>query len=142
MSSFLRYTTENQISKLKRGTPCAAGIDLVSTESVFIPPRGNAHISTGIKVEIPSGFFGMVKSRSGLSFKYGLEVGAGVIDSDYRGEVKVNLHNLSYTGYTVQPGDRIAQMIIMPYADLSPLCVEELDTTERGSNGFGSTGRS
>lgn len=99
-------------------------------------------IRTGIQVEIPQGYFGAVFARSGLSTKQGLRPAncVGVIDSDYRGEIKIPLYNDSGSTREVHCGDRVAQMVILPYAKVELEEVDELDNTERGTGGFGSTG--
>ena len=122
----------------------AAGMDLCSAESVAhsILPGQTTFISTGISVAIPEGYVGLLFARSGLSCKKGLAPAnkVGVIDSDYRGEVMVALHNHSEETRRVQPGDRIAQLVIVPYITAEITLVDTLDDTERGAGGFGSTG--
>lgn len=117
-----------------------AGQDVQSNEDIIIPGHRSKLISTNLFVEIPLGHVGLLWSRSGLSVKYQLEVGAGCIDSNYRGEVKVHLYNHSENDYEVKKGDRIAQLLTIPI-NLEPYKpVESLDETDRGINGFGSTG--
>ena len=105
-------------------------------------PGQRALIPTGIYLEIPEGYEVQIRARSGLAIKRGIGLvnGIGTIDSDYRGEIQIGLHNLSAEPYTVQPGERIAQMIIMPY--FAPVIEEvtSLTETDRGAGGFGSTG--
>lgn len=122
------------------GTPQAAGADLYSPDDVKIPAKSSALVKIGIAIQIPDGFYGLVKARSGLSIRKGIEVGAGVIDSDYRGEVGVQLINLSNKDFVIEHHSRIAQLLICPV--LQPIIVEasSLDDTARGSSGFGSTG--
>ena len=126
------------------GSEYAAGADLYACldEAITIEPGQTVMVHTGIAVEIPEGFAGLVYARSGLASKKGLAPAnkVGVIDSDYRGEIQIGLHNLSAEPYTVQPGERIAQMIIMPY--FAPVIEEvtSLTETDRGAGGFGSTG--
>ena len=127
--------------KLVRGSECAAGLDIVANEKGIIYSDGSLAISTGLKIEIADGFYGKVASRSGLSFKFGIEVGAGIIDSDYRGEVKVLLRNHGHSPFKFDVGDRIAQLIIMPYDKVDIEYVEELSDTTRGEAGFGSSGK-
>ena len=100
-------------------------------------------LSTGLAVEIPEGFVGLVWARSGLATKRHLAPAnkVGVIDSDYRGEIMVGLQNSGKEDYTIQPGDRIAQMMITPVLQANVQLVEELDDTVRGAGGFGSTGK-
>ena len=120
-----------------------AGLDICSSMYVVIKPGESALISTGLYLEIDEGYVGILKSRSGLSVKYNLEVGAGVIDSSYRGEVKVHLYNFGKTDYFVMPKDRICQLLTIPisldiYDKVHSL--DELTETIRGIDGFGSTG--
>lgn len=120
-----------------------AGLDLASVERIDIPARGRALVDIGISLEIPLGYYGRVAPRSGLAVKHGICVGAGVIDSSYRGVIKVLLFNHSDTAFTVVPGDRIAQIIfeqIAPAVDLVEIQPYELSATDRGYGGFGSTG--
>ena len=122
----------------------AAGMDLRAFigEEVTVPPMGRMKIPTGLFLEIPPGFEGQVRPRSGLAARHGVTVlnAPGTIDCDYRGEVEVILVNLGQEAFTVRNGDRIAQILICPV--LRPeLCeVEVLSSTERGTGGFGSTG--
>lgn len=126
-----------------KGSQHAAGYDLYSTETVSIRPHETALIGTGWAMEFPIGYFGAIYARSGLATKEGLRPAncVGVIDSDYRGEVKVALHNDTNTLKTVTAGDRIAQLIIMDYFFVSNFEeVNVLSDTSRGEGGFGSTG--
>lgn len=129
----------------KQATEGSAGYDLCACieAPVTIEPGKRVVFPSGLAAEIPSGTAGFVFTRSGLGIKKGIHVtnGVGVIDSDYRGEIHVGLHNLSDEPYTVQPGERIAQMIIMPY--FAPMIEEvtSLSETDRGAGGFGSTGK-
>lgn len=126
-----------------KGSQHAAGYDLYSTETVSIRPHETALIGTGWAMEFPIGYFGAIYARSGLATKEGLRPAncVGVIDSDYRGEVKVALHNDTNTLKTVTAGDRIAQLIIMDYFFVSDFEeVNVLSDTNRGEGGFGSTG--
>lgn len=120
-----------------------AGLDIFTYESTVIPARSSVILSTGLYLAIPYGMVGIIKSRSGLSVKHKLEVGAGVIDSSYRGEVMVHMYNHSDVDYHVNSGDKIAQLITIKVELGRYENVEskgELDTTERGEKGFGSTG--
>lgn len=123
-------------------TPGSAGCDLVSTEDLILPPGGRALVGTGLFMEMPQGFVGMVCPRSGLALKHGITVlnAPGIIDSDYRGEVKVILTNLSNEEYSVKKGDRIAQLLFSPILQAHFKATSELSSTDRGSGGFGSTG--
>lgn len=126
------------------GTEYSAGADLYSAEEeVVINPGETAFIGTGIAVQIPTGLVGLVYARSGLACKKGLAPAnkVGVIDSDYRGEVKVALHNHGKEAQTVLKGERVAQMVITSYFACDYIESEELDQTVRGEGGFGSTGR-
>ena len=120
-----------------------AGYDLRSTERVSIPPSATRLIGTGIAIAIPEGVAGLVTPRSGLAIEYGLTLlnAPGLIDPNYRGEIKVILHNTSERRYTVEIGDRIAQLLLVPYWAPEITVVDELDGTERGADGFGSSGR-
>lgn len=129
------------------GSAFAAGYDLYACLSgdgeVTIPAHHTVMVPTGIAVALPEGTFGGVFARSGLASREGLRPAncVGVVDSDYRGEIRVGLHNLSAEPYTVQPGERIAQMIIMPYFAPEIVEVASLSETDRGAGGFGSTGK-
>lgn len=127
------------------GTEYAAGADLYACmdEAVTIGPGETYFVKTGIAMEIPEGYAGLVYARSGLACKKGLAPAnkVGVIDSDYRGEIMVALHNHSNVPVSVESGERIAQLVITPYITAVFNQVEELENTERGDGGFGSTGR-
>lgn len=128
-----------------RGSEQAAGYDLFADmeDPVQIKPQETLMIDTGLAFAIPQGYFGGIFARSGLSAKMGLRPAncTGVVDSDYRGPVKVALHNDSGFIRTVEPYERIAQLIVMPYLNVTFDAVEELDATARGEGGFGSTGK-
>ena len=128
-----------------KGSEWAAGNDLYAflpDGEVYINPGGTMKIGTGIAVELPAFTFGGVFARSGLATKRGLRPSncVGVVDSDYRGEVIVALHNDSDEQQVVKNGERIAQLVIMPYVDYTTVQAEELTVTTRGIGGFGSTG--
>lgn len=127
------------------GSLGSAGGDLYSAENspIIIAPNQTVLIGTGLAVEIPDGYVGLVYARSGLATKSGLAPAnkVGVIDSDYRGEIKVALHNHSTEVRTVGVGERIAQMVIAPYLRVEYEEVEDLTDTTRGAGGFGSTGK-
>ena len=129
-----------------RGSEYAAGYDLYAciNEPVVIYPHETVKIGTGIAIEIPDGYFGAIFARSGLATKKGLRPSncVGVCDSDYRGEYIVALHNDANELMVVEPNERIAQLVVMPYLPVKFTEVDELSDTERGSGGFGSTGRS
>ena len=122
-----------------RGTDGAAGYDLYATEDVTINCFQFIPVSTGVSMAIPAGHYGRVAPRSGLAVKHGVMVGAGVIDSDFRGEIKVALATLNGV-YEFKKGDRIAQMVLVPFYSLG-LSEGEIPETERGTDGFGSTGK-
>lgn len=124
----------------------AAGMDLCACtdEPVTIAPRQIAALPTGIAIALPSAdYVALVFARSGLGIKHGVVPGncVGVIDSDYRGEIMVGLYNSGESEYTVQPGDRIAQLMVTPVVQADVELVDKLDETERGAGGFGSTGK-
>lgn len=127
------------------GSKFAAGADLYSAEDadVVIEPGETKFIGTGLAMEIPEGYVGLVYARSGLACKRGLAPAnkVGVVDSDYRGEIKVALHNHGKEAQTVEKGERIAQMVIAPYLSVNYEEADALSETERGEGGFGSTGR-
>lgn len=126
----------------KRSNPTDAGADLFSIESLMIHPGDRATVGTGVAVAIPEGFYGRVAPRSGLAAKHGIDVLAGVVDSAYRGELKVVLINTDkHNTFFVEKGDRIAQIIIEAHFNLPIVEAEELSSTSRGEGGFGSTGR-
>ena len=120
-----------------------AGYDLRATERVSIPQDGRRLVATGIAVALPEGVAGLVTPRSGLAIEHGIGLlnAPGLIDPNYRGEIKVILHNTSERRYTVEIGDRVAQLLLVPYWAPELEVVEELPATERGSDGFGSSGR-
>ena len=141
-----------------RANESDAGYDLFSTEHAILEPFQRKLISTGINIEIPEGFYGRVAPRSGLACKKGIDVMAGVIDSGYRGEIKVLLINLNFEGYNLQPnafeamfgsanrieikpGDRIAQLIIEKCHAVEWKTMETLEESQRGEGGFGSSGQ-
>lgn len=125
-----------------RGTPRSAGIDLYAIEENRVFPGDQVSIRTGIAMAIPDGYVGLIWPRSSLAVKYGVTVEAGVIDSDYRGEVTVLLrNNTKNLALTFNAGDRVAQMVIQAYSTLPAVEVDDLPDTERGAGGFGSTGR-
>lgn len=144
VSNDLMFTKLNDdaIEPIK-ATPGSAGFDLCANKDVTIEPNKTVMVGTGISVEIPAGYFGGLFARSGLATKRGIRLAnsVGVIDSDYRGEVIVALHNDSDIEQTISNGERIAQLIIIPYLNCSAKQANALSETERGSNGFGSTGR-
>lgn len=130
----------SEISKIpEKGTINSAGYDLSSIEEFELKSMDRHLFKTGIKMSIPIGIYGRIAPRSGLAFKSGIDVMAGVIDSDYRGEISVLLINLSTENKKINIGDKIAQMIFESYNDFRITTTNNLDDTIRGSGGFGST---
>lgn len=123
-----------------RGSDFAAGYDIAAGETKEIAAGERAVVKTGLKIAVPQGCYGRVAPRSGLAVKKGIDVGAGVIDADYRGELGVVLFNFGKDTFTVSPGDRIAQLVLERIATPAVEEVKELDETVRGEGGFGSTG--
>ena len=135
----------NEFTKVPtHGSAVAAGYYLYAATNydIEIQPHSTIKIGTGIAIEIPEGYFGGIYARSGLATKSGLRPAncVGVIDSDYRGEIIVALHNDTMYTQKVNAGDRIAQLIIQPYLNFDFNVVDELTDTDRGEAGFGSTG--
>ena len=128
----------------KRGSDQAAGYDLYAALDgpVTIEPHKTVMVGTGLSIAVPEGYFGAIYARSGLATKLGLRPAncVGVCDSDYRGEYIVALHNDSDVERKVEPGDRIAQLVVMPYLAVDFEECDDLDETKRGAGGFGSTG--
>lgn len=128
-----------------RGSEYAAGYDLYACSEIAIDiaPHSTVKVGTGLAVEIPHGYFGAIFARSGLATKRGLRPAncVGVCDEDYRGEYIVALHNDTDEFMSIEPYERIAQLIVMPYLSVKFNEVSELSDTERGSGGFGSTGK-
>ncbi len=125
------------------GSACAAGADLYSCEGeISFNPGETKLVHTGLAMEIPDGYVGLIYARSGIATKRGLAPAnkVGVIDSDYRGEIMVALHNHSNDVQTVAAGERVAQIVITPYLAVNYVEAPELDDTKRGDGGFGSTG--
>ena len=136
----------NDLAKLPtRGSEYAAGYDLYAATShnIEIQPHTTVKIGTGLSFELPQGTFAAIFPRSGIATKRGLRPAncVGVCDSDYRGEYIVALHNDTNEMQSIEPGERIAQMILLPYIEISFNEVEELSNTIRGDGGFGSSGR-
>ncbi|KAF8271765.1 dUTP pyrophosphatase [Lactarius quietus] len=123
-----------------RGSALAAGYDLYSAEKKVIPARGKALIDTQLSIAVPPGTYGRVAPRSGLASKFMIDTGAGVIDADYRGVLYVLLFNHADTDFTVEEGDRVAQLVIERIETPSVVEVDDLEATTRGAGGFGSTG--
>lgn len=117
-----------------------AGADLRAPHDVIVKPKGSTVIDTGVHIELPPNTVGMLKSKSGLNVKHGI-TSEGVIDVGYTGSIAVKLYNHSDKPYEVKAGDKISQLVIMPILTPSFELVNELEETERGNNGFGSSGR-
>ena len=135
----------NKLAKIPtRGTAESAGYDLYAAtdKDIQIPPHSNVKIGTGIAMSIPNGFFGGIFARSGVATKRNMRPSncVGIVDSDYTGEIIVSIHNDSTEIKTIQRGERIAQLVIVPYLSVIFDEVNELDETDRGEGGFGSTG--
>ncbi|MBT6774226.1 dUTP diphosphatase [Candidatus Woesearchaeota archaeon] len=120
--------------------PGDAGMDFYSNEEITILPNERKLVSTGISMAIPKGYVGLIWDKSGIATKHGIKTMAGVIDSSYRGEVKILIHNLSNQTHKIEKNTKVAQMLIQPVEQKEISEVIELDQTERGTGGFGSTG--
>ncbi|PWN25620.1 dUTP diphosphatase [Jaminaea rosea] len=124
-----------------RGSALAAGYDLYASETVTLPKEGGRKVvQTGIRMKLPEGCYGRVAPRSGLAVKHGIDVGAGVIDADYRGLLGILLFNFGQEDFTINTGDRIAQLVIERIHTPEVTAVDSLDVTVRGEGGFGSSG--
>ncbi|KAK4447682.1 dUTPase-like protein [Podospora aff. communis PSN243] len=123
-----------------RGSAFAAGYDLYAARETIIPARGKALVDTDISMAVPAGTYGRIAPRSGLAAKNFIDTGAGVIDADYRGQVKVLLFNHSDTDFAVAEGDRVAQLVLERIYTPDVVEVQELEESVRGAGGFGSTG--
>ena len=117
-----------------------AGLDIMADENFTVPAGGQALVGTGLRIQVPYNTVGLLKSRSGLSVKHGIEIGAGVLDHSYTGEVKVVLRNFSNLDFKGEKGDRIAQMLTIPVNLNQFVQVEYLDESDRGEDGFGASG--
>lgn len=140
----VKYKYVGEYEKPKKQTVGSAGIDLFNnTDKAFtIKPNESVYIPTGMFVEIPEGYVGLLFARGSLGYKYGctLTNSVGVIDSDYRGEIMARITNISQESHTIKAGERCIQLVIVPVPD-TKYVEDELNVTERGTNGFGSTGR-
>lgn len=138
----LRAKLSHPLARLpQRNHSTDAGLDIYAVEHSTLRPGVHAVLPTGLHVEIPAGCVGLIWPRSGLAAKYGIDTLAGVIDSSYRGEIKVSIINHGHDDFEIKPGDRIAQLLIQKVGLLEPVEVDELSDTERGENGLGSSGR-
>ena len=136
----MKIKLDNGAFMPERAHKTDAGLDLFSPIDVCVPARNSKCIDTGVHIELPENTVGMVKSKSGLNVKHGI-TSEGVIDAGYTGSIMVKLYNHSNRHYKVNRGDKISQLVIMPIITPDLEVVDELEETERGSNGFGSTGR-
>ncbi|GMM55528.1 bifunctional dITP/dUTP diphosphatase [Maudiozyma humilis] len=125
-----------------KGSSTAAGYDIYASQECVIPANGQGMASTDISFTVPVGTYGRIAPRSGLAVKHGIQTGAGVVDRDYTGEVKVVLFNHSQKDFKIVKGDRIAQLILEKIVDDAEIVVvDSLEDSERGAGGFGSTGK-
>lgn len=125
-----------------KGSKTAAGYDIYASQHTVIPSHGQGMASTDISFTVPTGTYGRIAPRSGLAVKHGIQTGAGVVDRDYTGEVKVVLFNHSNKDFEINKGDRVAQLILERIVDDAEIViVESLEETARGFGGFGSTGK-
>lgn len=140
----VRVINKSKYSLPEYKTKGASGVDLKANikEEIVLKPMERKLIPTGIYVEIPEGYEGQVRARSGLALEYGIALvnGIGTIDADYRGEIGVILINLGDKDFTIKPGDRIAQFVLNKFERIDFELVDELDNTERGDKGFGHSG--
>lgn len=137
----MRIVLEKNAFKPIRAHVGDAGLDLRTPRDVYIESRGSAIIDTGVHIELPPMTVGEIKSKSGLNFKHGLTVPTGTVDYGYTGSIQVKVYNHSNQPYTFKRGDKIAQLVICPILLPELEVVDTLDQTDRGDNGFGSTGR-
>lgn len=137
----LRVMLDNGAVMPKRAHPTDAGLDLCSREDAVIPPHGSVAFDTGVHVGFPAGYYGKLESKSGLNVKYGVVSLGGVIDENYTGSIVAKLYNMTDEPYTVKKGDKVVQMVVQAYAAPKIELVTELEDTDRGEKGFGSTGR-
>ena len=142
MSSLDETIKIKKSGTLLHATEAAAGYDIGSNENTVLEPNQTKVINTNVYISIPKGYVGMICSRSGLAAKEGIFVfnSPGIIDTDYRGELKVILANFSQKAFIIKAGDRIAQLVLVPHCSLPMEYVDELEATNRGDGGLGSTG--
>ena len=124
-----------------RASPDAAGYDLFAAQEKVIAPGGRACVATDLQLRIPAGCYGRIAPRSGLALKHGIDVGAGVVDADYRGNVGVLLFNFGEDDFRVNIGDRVAQLVLERIMNPPVLEASSLDATQRGEHGFGASGQ-
>jgi len=123
-----------------KGSKLAAGYDLYAAHDCTVKARGKDMVKTDIQIALPAGTYGRIAPRSGLAWKHSIDVGAGVVDEDYRGPVNVILFNFGDEDFQIKRGDRVAQLICEKIEQTQVREVDDLESTERGANGFGSTG--
>jgi len=140
----IKIVNKSQHASPKYATSQSAGLDLRAnlTESITLRPLGRILVKTGLFIELPKGYEAQVRPRSGLAYKKGITVlnSPGTIDADYRGEIGVILVNLSAEEFIIENGERVAQMVITKHEQANWVEVEDLEVSERGAGGFGSTG--
>ena len=118
-----------------------AGLDLYTPKAIYIESRSSVVIDTGVHIELPPNTVGEIKGKSGLNFKHSLVVPTGTVDVGYTGSIQVKMYNLNSQPYQFSAGDKVAQLVIVPILTPEPELVSELEDTERGNGGFGSTGK-
>lgn len=136
----IKYKLESGAYPPEKAHSADAGFDLRTPVDFTLPARGSAVIDTGVHVQIPHGYVGFLKSKSGLNIKFSLLSGEGVIDAEYTGTITVKCYNHTDDSMGFERGDKISQLVILPIPDVE-MVEGEMDDTERGENGFGSTGR-
>lgn len=136
----MRIKLDNGAKMPTRAHETDAGLDIYARETETIPANGSKVFDTGLHIELPKGTVGMLKSKSGLNVKHGI-TSEGVIDVGYTGSIRAKLYNNSDEDYTVNAGDKITQLVILPILTPELELVDSLEDTERGNNGFGSSGK-
>lgn len=136
----MKVTLDEGAKMPTRAHDTDAGLDLYARDTQIVPAKESAVFDTGVHIALPAATVGLIKSKSGLNIKHGL-ISDGVIDVGYTGSIHVKLYNLSGYDYTVKAGDKISQLVITPVEMVSLELVDTLEDTERGANGFGSSGR-
>lgn len=137
---YINYTLDIDALTPTKAHPQDAGFDLYSRDNVTIDPQSSFNFDTGVHVQIPTGMVGFLKSKSGLNVKHGIQ-SEGVIDAGYTGSIVVKLYNNSEIPYTISKGDKISQLVFLPTPEVILRKRSELQMTERGDNGFGSSGK-
>ncbi|EEB09290.1 deoxyuridine 5'-triphosphate nucleotidohydrolase [Schizosaccharomyces japonicus yFS275] len=139
--SFLVKRLSDKATIPTRGSEHAAGYDLYAARETIIPKHGKGLVETDLIIAVPENTYGRIAPRSGLAFKHFIDTGAGVVDSDYRGHLRVLLFNHSDEDYVVSPGDRVAQLVLERIMTPPVVEVSDIEDTVRGAGGFGSTGK-